>query len=55
MRFAQMEVKAALAHIVTHYDIECLDGAKPVNVGFWNARPTGGPQLTLRRRAATSV
>ena len=55
MRFAQMEVKAALAHVVMHYDMERVDDAKPVNAGFWNARPTGAPRLTLRRRAASSI
>ena len=52
MRFALMEAKAALAHVVTQYDVERIEVTEPVNAGFWNARPVGGPRLTLRRRAA---
>jgi cytochrome P450 len=55
MRFAHMEVKTALAHVITHYDIERVEGAEPVNAGFWNARPTGGPRLALRPRAVPPV
>lgn len=47
-----MEVKTPLAQVVTHYDIERVDRAEPVNAGFWDARPTGGPRLALRPRAA---
>jgi hypothetical protein len=50
-----MEVKIALAHVVTHYDIERVEGGEPVNAGFWNARPTGCPRLALRPRAAMPV
>jgi retinoid hydroxylase len=52
MRFALMEAKAALAHVVTQYDVERIGTTEPVNAGFWNARPAGGPRLALRRRAA---
>ncbi|MEO8132739.1 MAG: cytochrome P450 [Betaproteobacteria bacterium] len=55
MRFAQLELKAVLAHVVTRYDIEGGDAGMPVNAGFWNARPTGGPRLTLRKRHGTSA
>ena len=55
MRFAHMEVKTALAHVITHYDIERVEDAEPVNAGFWNARPNGGPLLALRPRAVTRV
>jgi cytochrome P450 len=55
MRFAQMEVKIVLAHVVMHYDIERVEGGEPVNAGFWNARPTGCPRLALRPRAVMPV
>ncbi len=53
MRFAQLEVKSVLAHVLTRYELSGGDGGLPVNAGFWNARATRAPHLTLRRRGGS--
>ncbi len=60
MRFARMEAKVALAHIVARFDIERLSTSVPANAGFWNTRPRALPQLALQprrrgRRGETAV
>lgn len=52
MRFALMEAKTMLVHVLAHYDIARDESVEPFNAGFWNARPTGGLRMALRPRAS---
>ncbi|HEX2910459.1 MAG TPA: cytochrome P450 [Chloroflexia bacterium] len=37
MYFAQVEVKALIAHVLSHYRLEPLPGQHPHHAGYWNA------------------
>jgi cytochrome P450 len=57
-QFAQLEIKALIAHFLRSYLLEPVAGQRPVHAGFWVARiPFGirvrvSPIMTLSRRSS---
>jgi cytochrome P450 len=50
MRFANLEMKLMLAHLVANFDIESVERGPYVNSGFFNTRPAGTFRLRLVQR-----
>jgi cytochrome P450 len=48
IRFAHLEFKLLLSHMLIHYEFDIDGDVMLVNAGFWNARPSGRFRLRMR-------
>ncbi|PLS80295.1 MAG: hypothetical protein CYG59_08760 [Chloroflexi bacterium] len=51
INFANIEVKALLAHVLHSYELEPVPGQRPVHAGHWTAIIPDGVRLRVRARA----
>lgn len=51
INFAQIEVKALVAHTLRHYRLDPVAGHRPIHAGYWTAYAPGGVQVRVSRRA----
>jgi retinoid hydroxylase len=54
INFSQIEVKALIAHVLRHYDLEPLPDQRPIHAGFWVARIPFGIRARVVSRAPAS-
>jgi cytochrome P450 len=49
INFAQVEVRALVAHVLRNYRLERLAGAPPIHSGYWTAEIRGDIKVRVRR------
>ncbi|MBA3945706.1 MAG: cytochrome P450 [Herpetosiphonaceae bacterium] len=53
INFAQIEVKALVAHVIQHYDLATASDQMPIHTGWWTAEVPGG--IPMRVTGRTTV
>lgn len=51
VNFAQLEIKALIAHVLRAYQLELIPGQRPVHAGFWVARVPFGIRVRVRAKS----
>jgi cytochrome P450 len=51
INFAQIEVKALVAHVLPRYSLEPVGTALPVHAGHWTAELPGGMSMRVQERS----